>query len=277
MDWRDAAVLVGVLTSTYALIQNSRALWQKTVGRRREFASRLRRIAPGMERGYLEQVLGLPAFKEAGNPIRLTWVDPDCYVQAIVDAHDVVQAMSFTTRTYGFAPRFFRGHTLNADGSTIEVKLGRTRFHDLALSPSGVTGSIGARRFLYGEAFDYGSPGYYVTYVYAVNDAGYIPSQIESLIGILQERSELKLGAFEPDGRARENIDEYLIDPKVERGRKARINTIGMTMPHADAKDALWATGPDLDLVRLLGREGWRANLRRHARGVKDRVLRRRP
>src|SRR3989442_551768 len=111
--WIEDAGLVAtgmaIVTGGGAILGALRLAYRATVGRRRVLASKLSRLAPGMQMAYFEQLLGVPSYKTRDDSGRqdMSWVERDAYVQASAVGETVV-VMSVTTRNGRFAPRLYR-------------------------------------------------------------------------------------------------------------------------------------------------------------------------
>lgn len=162
--------------------------------------------------------------------VEYIFVDESFFVQAITTSEGEVIAYSVTTRTRHFNPKL----VLRSFGVT--VQLGRTRFAQLnALrNPVRLISAVGARRFHYGEIYYLGNPGKYQTFVFSLNDAGYL-SIPHTGIHFLMERPDFddaRLKAFRND---------------------AVINTYTVTAPNVGVEDlGPIRFGANLDQVRTL-------------------------
>jgi hypothetical protein len=206
----------------------------------------------------------------------LTWVEADAYVRAS-GVGDTVVVLSVTTRNGRFAPTLYRDHLISTEGTSIEVTLGRTTFGDLPGRPVGVAGALGARRYGYSEIYYFGNPGYYQTFAYSINDAGYVPRW--GVVELLSQRGGVNLGQTEKGSPLDETaVEAYLADPLVERARRESVvNTLTVTAPMAslDAGPPGWL-GADLDIVRTFPDKGLRRRLRDRPSEMARRIRRRR-
>lgn len=135
----DISSVAAALFALLAIAGALRALWRRTLGRRRDLRRRLERLGCGAQLSVFETLLGEPAtirrplqldeseeprppVSEVVNPPIdvCLWVYPECYVQAFVDATSTVRGFSVTLRDRRFKPRFRRA-------SLFDGRLGHTR------------------------------------------------------------------------------------------------------------------------------------------------------
>jgi hypothetical protein len=178
--------LTGRLFALAALILAVTAIWKfftpairagwLRLTRRRRLTLRLRQLACGMQIEHFVHLLRQPAqYVDRPHNVEETehvFVLPEAYVQAVTDAHGKVGLFAVTTRDKRFHPRL--NYHPGGASDMRDVELGRTRFSELVGLPTGVRGWLAARRFGYAETYYFGNPGYYQTYVVALNDAGYL-------------------------------------------------------------------------------------------------------
>jgi hypothetical protein len=223
--------------------------WQRTLGRPRALARALTSLAPNMQVDYFIETLGVPAFREKRtNAEDLVWVRPEAHIRAVSE-DGTVMVYSITTRKRRFTPTFMRGHVITTEGDSLEVQLGRTRFGDVPFGPSGVYGQTAARRQGYSEIHYYGNPGGYMTYVYALSDAGWQPPSSSGLTRALVNHPDIDVRAASDARDALPQLDPELV---AQRG-PAAFNTFAILSPSwADrVTDLGFTPGADQDLVRL--------------------------
>jgi hypothetical protein len=146
--------------------------WRSTFGLRRATKQKIDRLAIGMYRGYLIDLLGQPALSSQtadGERYVLRFRFQHAWVSTLVGPDEAVAAFSVTVTR-----RRFR-YNLNSLswGAMSKATLGRTPLSSVVQSLSeGAEWAIGARRVWYREMHSFGNPGMYLHYVLAVNDAG---------------------------------------------------------------------------------------------------------
>jgi hypothetical protein len=248
----DALVLVGVvagaITGAAGVLSLLRKAFQTTVGRRLVLTRKLERLAPAMQMGYFTDVLGEPQQRQVSEQGRqlAAWAWEDAYAQAVAAPGGAVTQWSVTTRIRRFSPTFYRGRTITPSGETLEVTLGRTTFSELPGRPQWIRGSVGARRFHYDEGYYFGNPGNYQTYVYSLNDAGYVND--DALVRLSIPEEGLSAGGDR-------EIEVLMGRPEVAAARAtAAVNTITVGAPYEelDPDDTWLGYGPDADVVRVV-------------------------
>lgn len=231
--------------------------WQQTLGRRRELARRLTNLSPLMQVDRLIEQIGVPAVRTSGDEDEedLTWIHPDAFIRAVA-VRGTVSVLAVTTRSRWFRPTFFKGLVISPDGGSLEVTLGKTAYGDLSFRPMSIYADVGARRWGYSEVFYYGNPGGYMTQMYAINEAGWMPPQNGGLLQALVEARSLR--AERPPDRS-DILDQLPPDVTSHRGR-AVFNTIAITKPHwgGDPERLGFTPGVDNDVVRLVDLVGGR-------------------
>ncbi len=264
-----ALVVVGALVAVGTLVdltvrggRGLRAIYERYPGRRRRLYRSLARLAPGVQIGYFEQLLGVAVFKNTGDATdEFVFVHRDAYVQAVATKDGRVEFFAVTARTPRFRPPIW-GRTVywSLDLTSAGYHLGRFAFDQLPMAqrPDGVRAYIGARRFQYVEAYYFGNPGLYQTYLLAMNDAGDMKFPELDLLALFPgpETSLGRLG--EPGPETEGEMENFLGRPDVAAFRRqATPNTYAVLGPQADARAALptWI-GPNLDQVRTLLDEG---------------------
>lgn len=138
------------------------------------------------------------------------------------------------------------------------VRLGKTRFGDLDETPWRIVANVGARRGWYGEVFDLGNPGYYLSYGCAVADSGYVARSRGPALPVDAEHGEwdFDLRTDPVDGD-----EANLQRPQVAAYRRhTRINTWavigGPFDPVHDPTPVRVMFGADHDHVRTLANQG---------------------
>lgn len=243
--------------------------WQQTLGRPRELARRLNGLSPLMQVDRLIEQLGVPAVRARGEGEEedLTWIHPDAFIRAVA-VRGTVSVLAVTTRSRWFRPTFFRGVVISQEGDSLEVTLGKTTYGDLSFRPSSIYADVGARRWGYSEVFYHGNPGGYMTQMYAINEAGWIPRQNGELLRALLEAQWLR--AEQPtDGS--DILDQLPQDVVTPRDR-AVFNTIAITKPNwgGDSEQLGFTPGADNDVVRLVDLVGGRSRAQVVAARVRD-------
>jgi hypothetical protein len=199
----NVAGIVGGIAAFVGLWRYVAGVFRRTVGRRRDAYRRLARLGTGAQLAFFTSVLGEPPAirqtitreedvpQEFGSGkvdvryVESFYVDRDYFVQTITNEDQTVEAFSVTSRSRRFRPtmwlpvrvrlrdRLFRRLPRGWRPLMI-VKLGRTRFVDAApdWTPSSVRAWVGARAWRYTEAYYFGNPGNYQTYVLVHSNAG---------------------------------------------------------------------------------------------------------
>jgi hypothetical protein len=118
--------------------------------------------------------------------VECIWIDRDFYVHVAADEDETIHAYSVTTRTKRFQPEFRQPGGESVERGRVgkllrlprriklnpKVKLGKTHFQAFDW-PGQAAAWIGAHNWHYFEAQRGGNPGFYQTFVYSINDAGY--------------------------------------------------------------------------------------------------------
>lgn len=250
--------LLGVLFSSLITISTFSSTLFSRLKHKRILLNKLDRLSAGVNIDYFQTVLGDP-------PVFKTTADQRCehifvnryfYVQAITNMEDSVIVFSVTTRTRHFNPILTLGPYSPTDES-LSVRLGRTTFAEtdvLVKSPK-LSCSIGVHSFHYSEESYFGNPANYQTFIFAINDAGFMHHHPP-----ISGREEL-------------SID----DPSVkEFRREAVVNTYTITAPSASGKDlkGFWC-GPNYNEVRIL--DGYAGVSRRELRRLRKAFLKMQP
>jgi hypothetical protein len=216
------------------------------------------------------------------------FVDRDYYLQALVDDADTIVAFSVTARRRRFSPRFtswprprwrerLKWRLWASDERywpLFVVRLGRTRFNravrERAFLPQ-VKTWLGARAYAYSEAYYFGNPGLYLTYVFTASSAvdpapfGDLPEVVDEIAAgswpdhFLEVHDMVDVPEIEPDETALA-AGEVPPDPAgpafagleaLQRFRRATsITTVSVLQ--MSAEDYPTTFGPHGDEVRML-------------------------
>jgi hypothetical protein len=137
---------------------------------RRDLTHRLNQLACGTTAEYTDSILGPPAFRRAlgQHYAENIYRTRHAWVQTIIRTADKsVESFAITITD----PRYtFRTRELT--GNMLDIRLGHTRFSNIAHNPDGYRITRGANRFTHAESHYFGNPGNYQTYALAHNDAG---------------------------------------------------------------------------------------------------------
>jgi hypothetical protein len=199
----------------------------------------IEKLVPATNINFFNEILGSPTFVNKRNKTKqYVFIKDLFYVDAITDFENKVLAYSVTTRDKNFNPSFTLG-PYSTDKKQVVIKLGKSTFSevdDLWKHDAKITSGLGNRRMCYREEHYFGNPGLYQTYIFGMNDAGYIDSGDPSI---------LNMGITKTS------------DPRVEEFRKtAVINTYTIIAPFVNPDELEITTwlGPDLDQVRIINR-----------------------
>jgi len=248
----NAGQIAAALVAAGAIAAFIWGTYRKTVGRRRDRYGRLIRLGTNAQVSFFSSVLGEPpairktqegtvsVYDDTGKQSRkqkiwteCIWIDRDFYVQAYADKDETIHAYSVTTRSRHFNPRFRPpgGHGIEpsrmqrvlrmpAIKLQPQIKLGKSHFEVLGY-PQQAAAWMGAHNLLYFESYYLGNPGYYQTFVFSINDAGYRPYERWD-----QRLQNFSIG-FTSDGRRAwpEENDLQLPSWYTTFRRHARINT----------------------------------------------------
>jgi hypothetical protein len=251
------AILIGVIlfviSSIITISQGvslMREYYDNSFGYKRKLTDDLYKLAPDTNIAYFEKILGNPVFineksdnKKLDEPIQKEFIFINKYylIQAITGKNDKVLAYSITAESQDDPPVF-----IFWQGTTdIKINLGMSSFSMLSGEPVRARLNCGARRGSYNEEYYFGNPGYYLTYIFSINDiADTIPSLCDE---------EFLHGDVGVDYSNDNEID--ITNEKIQKFRKeSAINTITITSPFTIGKDLLFEPGPNKDQIRLLDR-----------------------
>jgi hypothetical protein len=225
------------------------ALW-KRLTRRRRLAATLQELSCEVQVRVFEEALGEPpTFRdEHDTGAESLFVLDDVYVQIHTDSNQAVTHFAVTTRS-DFKPKLrVAGH---------DVVLGQTTFAEAMRgdAPTGVAAADSNHRWSYAESFYLGNPGYYQTWVVALNSAA--PGGATPVGTVVEELGGGVLGAVR-FGDFRDGDDETAELPTdwTTRGGVAQfrqtavVNTLAVAGPHRRPNPN---PGPARDRVRVLG------------------------
>ena len=230
----------------------------RRVTRDRRLNEALRGLSCGRQLHTFTNALGQePEYRWQGDDgTQALYVLDDVYVQVSTDRHGNVDRFDITTRTGRFTPRL-------PMGNASDVVLGRTTYSEMPEGlANGVAAWLGARRWCYAEAYYFGNPGYYQSWVIASNDTG-VPAagrQLREVIEALNEPVEqvAAFGAFlsREERRRRPPPDDmpqcwYTRPPIAAFRAETAFNTLSVSGPHQPPEAN---PGPDHDHVRLFAR-----------------------
>ncbi len=213
------------------------AKWHRaTIGFKRVLRRQILQLSAGVNIAHFQAVLGPQMFARTISARREhVFVNKYSYIQAITDLDGSVTAFSVTTRKSNFNPILVLG-PFSITGEVLQIRLGKTKFAEIEsfAKPGGIVSSLGARRIHYYEDYYFGNPGNYQTFIFGINDAGYLdhghpPTPYQPALSV--KDAEVK-----------------------EFRERSVINTYTITAPLLSAKDAgggFWF-GPDYDQVRIV-------------------------
>jgi hypothetical protein len=201
-----AGQILAALVAAGAVLGFAWGVYRRTLGRRRDRYGRLARLGTNGQISFFAAVLGEPPamrrveeslfryyamtdnqFKSKQKKwIECIWIDRDFYVHVVADEDETIHAYSVTTRTKRFRPDFRQPGGRSVERGRVgkflrlrrriklnpKVKLGKTHFQVLGW-PAQAAVWTGAHNRHYFEAHRGGNPGFYQTFVYSINDAGY--------------------------------------------------------------------------------------------------------
>ncbi len=235
-----------------------RGLYRGTIGLKAARNETLSRLAPGVQVGYFEAVLGSPIFRTAGQSHdESVWLDRFFYVQTLSTKEGRVDLYTVTARSREFSPSLW-GQTVywSLDNNSADLRIGGFTFDGFPMKerPDGILAWLGARRFHWAECYYFGNPGLYQTYFVALNDAGWMEPLTVDLLSVLGPDG-VALGWFRGSFQG-EDLDGFLADSAVVNFRKTwRPNTYGVLGAHLGAQQVrVTRIGADLDQVRTVPR-----------------------
>jgi len=189
------------LTQGISLINK---FYKNNLAERESYYQKLKTVVPGLQIGYISEVLGSPAIinsNKDGTKKEYVFVNKFFYLQAITRADGYTLSVAVTSRDKSFQPSFgAHGYTdkitINPNykesvgDSEVDLKnlinivkgkgivLNKTTFSDVTSAETLKEGHticrarIGANRFSYSEETYLANPGNYQTIIIALNDAG---------------------------------------------------------------------------------------------------------
>lgn len=210
------------------------------------------KLKPHVHISYIEELIGDPTIiqtsdLELGNDNfdkypdarkEYVFVHKNYYVQAITNKDEMVVSLAITSRTKDFNPIIYRpGQSGNKKSKII---LNKTTFSEFGNdADASCTANIGARRFNYYEEYHGSNPDNYQNIIVAVNDSGYIDSNIIGYDKLFE-----KIFEEGNDDRACQVAPEF---------RNNAINTVILFAPFKSLSDVnnYWV-GPNYDAVRVI-------------------------
>jgi len=245
--------------------------YKNNLAERKSYYQKLQTVAPGLQIGYIFEVLGSPAITNSnkdGTKKEYIFVNKFFYLQAITRTDGYILSVAVTSRDKSFQPSFSaHGYTdkitinpnykENINDSELDIKsllnikkgkeivLNKTTFLDVTSVEALKEGHtlcrahIGANRFSYSEETYLANPGNYQTMIVALNDAGNN--------GVSKYYGEM-FDTFFVNMEDQENCE------KVPYGHRSDtvINTFVMTAPFVSGADISDFTfGADLRDVRV--------------------------
>jgi hypothetical protein len=209
-----------------------------------------------------------PEVREIVSPrafVECFFIDRTYYVQTFSDGDGTVIAYSVTTRQKRFRPIFegpqgfgvldrwrIRQRIGRKWSPLFRVELGKTTFPglhragDVDWQPSLVRAWLGARAFSYSEAYYYGNPGYYQTYVFTASGAAFgFP-----VGNVMEVTEELGLDDWPPEDRSGPTWPE--LEATQAFRRKTAVTTFTVIGPHIDVRNYPGNFGPHGDEVRTV-------------------------
>lgn len=245
-----ALTVVALFAAVWGGVKAAGVGYRRTIGSRRDLASRLDLLACGVTREYVDSLLGAPAFRRTGPfGAELVYTSRHAWISTL-SLGDAVIALSVTVTD----PKFwFRSSHLTF--GQVGVQIGRSVFSKLP-EPQGRMLSIGARRLQYIEHFYFGNPGAYQDYLFSFNDAGVggialgegiDNAGIQGPSGIFRASGEDAAPAIDPPAAGRQALRKFRAE--------TTINTLTVFELHSGPDlVATWA-GVDYDHVRVLRAE----------------------
>jgi len=176
-----------LLSSVIAILVASITFIRWLISKIRKKSRLLKRISQltiGTNIEYFKTLIGDPVFiNKVGNYKEFIFVNPDFYVQAIIDIQGKVALFSVTSRSKNFCPSLIVGgiaipigfgkwkHYFHRDKL---IKLHKTKFSELGESEKILKrgGDHGGFDF-YSEIHYFGNPGHYLDYAFSINENVY--------------------------------------------------------------------------------------------------------
>lgn len=283
-DWLgNAGTALAVVTAALALLGGARALYKRTLGRRRDLYRRLARLGARAQLSFFADVLGeSPAMRWqfAGKVseynstrqgmveverlfIECFFIDRDYYVQVVCDLDETVLAFSVTTRSQRFKPSFsfpprpgfqqrrrWREITGRRFKPAFRVTLGRTRFDEVMLdrtwSRPARRMTRGARVFAYTEVYYLGNPGYYQHYGFTASSA------VQAQVGPVGKVADEVGYEWHDQLGSEESVSGEYSEALRRFRRETVVTTYTVLGPHLSPENYPTQFGPHGDEVRVL-------------------------
>ncbi|MGW5100232.1 ETEC_3214 domain-containing protein [Streptomyces sp. NPDC004100] len=261
----DIGKIMGGVVAALTLIGTVTERWKKGPGRRRTWTKNFRQLAPGVRPAYVEALFGEPAFEltvpvssiTSGKGSRLSVTErvwplaTEGYLTTWGTESDVV-AYSLTTTSKRFKPKIRIGSSWYSNGPALNVRLGRTRLAQVSSAldlpyPEEIASWKGARRHEYYEAYYFGNPGHYMTWICGVSGTGYRAGEAGAMERLGPENSAFIRGELIEGLPAdqQQALEEY-------RGRAVVNSLMVQGMERLNICPEVPRSGPDHDVVRTL-------------------------
>lgn len=244
-EWiQDQLDLGGLITALVGalVLAIGQWLWRIVVGagrrlrERKGWYERLLHLRTDVSLEYFEQELDLRAAfrRSVDGLVELIYPHKWFFVQALTNPEDVVVFYSVTSRDEKFQPPIWPSSTSPQNVPAIpHHELGSMTFCETFpdVSVGGVaaffSGATAPSFFV--EVYYGASPGYYLTYVVAINDAGFGFFDFSEVYSEDLFTHEVKLGRAFGDAHDSEDIQSFLSQPHIEKFRSvARPNCYGI-------------------------------------------------
>jgi hypothetical protein len=253
----DVQVVADVATvTTIAVVPIAlgvRRVYRRTIGSRAALARQLAKLSCGTRSAFVDGMFGTPEFERTKErQTERVYITPHAYVQTVSDQDDAITWWAVTTTTRKFSPRFTLP-PMSSDGRRWSVRLGNTRFAQLADGRTTIRWLLGASRAGYSECYYFGNPGSYQTYVVSHSDA--------STVRTIDNLALHELLTVQPRNKPESPTGEFILDrpeefeaaaaPLRRIRRVSVVNTFGVGLDF-NAASFPWSIGADAYLVRLL-------------------------
>lgn len=201
-------------------------------------------LSAGVDLTYFIDILGNPTFINNKEAISESiFVNDDFYIQAYTDNNKSVLAYSVTTRKKSFNPEIKLGPYSSNEEVKI-IQLGKSKFIEIG-DPEKITSYNGAHNFYYSEEYYFGNPGNYQSYIFSLNESGYLDIEYEN----------------DKNFYAPPYVDKYTDNDDIATNEEIKqfrnnaiINTYTITAPFVGINNLLDGLefGPDYNQVRIL-------------------------
>ena len=209
----------------------------------------IRNLATGVHIDYLETYLPKPAefvtFSKDRKQKERIYVMDSAYVQVVTNMDEAVQAYAVT----------FRKQTNDKQGSGIvEISPGKTMLSKVTENSQARQKCYGFRgnttSSFYAEEYYFGNPGLYQTYVFGVNDAGFMAGTQQ--LGFSEGKIKTR-DVFKSDKTGNMTFDEYdcASIPSTYRS-STPVNTYMVLAPGVQFSDIAFPFGVDRNQLRLM-------------------------